>query len=54
MNGATLPVEERLKHALIKGIVDYIDVDVEEARLKYSQPLEVIEGPLNGRNECGR
>lgn len=39
-------VEERLKHALVKGIVDYIDKDVEEARLKYSQPLEIIEGPL--------
>jgi 5-methyltetrahydrofolate--homocysteine methyltransferase len=41
-----LTIEDRLKHALIKGIVDYIDVDVEEARLKYSQPLEIIEGPL--------
>ncbi len=39
-------VEERLKHALIKGIVDFIDQDIEEARRKYSQPLEVIEGPL--------
>ena len=39
-------VEERLKHALIKGIVDFIDHDIEEARRKYSQPLEVIEGPL--------
>ncbi|HSW54238.1 MAG TPA: methionine synthase [Ignavibacteriaceae bacterium] len=49
-----LPVEERLKHALIKGIVDYIDVDVEEARLKYSQPLEIIEGPLMaGMNVVG-
>ena len=49
-----LPVEERLKHALIKGIVDYIDVDVEEARLKFSQPLEVIEGPLMaGMNVVG-
>ncbi len=42
----TLSVEERLKHALIKGIVDYIDEDVEEARTKYSQPLQIIEGPL--------
>ena len=49
-----LPVEERLKHALIKGIVDYIDEDVEEARLKYSQPIEVIEGPLMaGMNVVG-
>ncbi|MDP3830752.1 MAG: methionine synthase, partial [Ignavibacteriaceae bacterium] len=40
------PVEERLKHALIKGIVEFIDTDIEEARLKYKRPLEVIEGPL--------
>ncbi|MDP2362351.1 MAG: DUF559 domain-containing protein, partial [Ignavibacteria bacterium] len=47
-------VEERLKHALIKGIVDYIDVDVEEARKKYPQPIEVIEGPLMaGMNVVG-
>ncbi|MCX6168873.1 MAG: methionine synthase [Ignavibacteriales bacterium] len=39
-------VGERLKHALIKGIVDFIDPDIEEARQKYSQPIEVIEGPL--------
>ena len=49
-----LPVEERLKHAFIKGIVDYIDEDVEEARLKFSQPIEVIEGPLMaGMNVVG-
>jgi 5-methyltetrahydrofolate--homocysteine methyltransferase len=41
-----LPVEERLSHALIKGIVDFIDADTEEARQKYATPLEVIEGPL--------
>jgi 5-methyltetrahydrofolate--homocysteine methyltransferase len=47
-------VEERLKHALIKGIVDYIDMDVEEARIKYSQPLQIIEGPLmDGMNVVG-
>src|SRR5262249_5435442 len=40
------PVEERLKHALVKGIVDYIDADTEEARHHYKRPLEVIEGPL--------
>jgi 5-methyltetrahydrofolate--homocysteine methyltransferase len=40
------PVEERLKHALVKGIVDYIDVDTEEARKKSKRPLDVIEGPL--------
>lgn len=40
------PVEERLKHALIKGIVDFIDADTEEAYAKYGKPLLVIEGPL--------
>jgi 5-methyltetrahydrofolate--homocysteine methyltransferase len=39
-------VEERLKHALVNGITDYIDVDTEEARQKYPKPLDVIEGPL--------
>jgi 5-methyltetrahydrofolate--homocysteine methyltransferase len=42
----TLPVEERLSHALIKGIVDFIEADTEEARHLYKTPLEVIEGPL--------
>jgi 5-methyltetrahydrofolate--homocysteine methyltransferase len=42
------PVEERLKYALIQGVVDYIEPDVEEARLKYPSPLSVIEGPLMG------
>ena len=40
------PVQERLKHALIKGITDHIDADTEEARSQYKRPLEVIEGPL--------
>jgi 5-methyltetrahydrofolate--homocysteine methyltransferase len=40
------PVEERLKHALVKGITDYIDTDTEEARQKCKRPLDVIEGPL--------
>ena len=40
------PVEERLKHAMVKGIIDYIDTDTEEARQKCRRPLEVIEGPL--------
>jgi 5-methyltetrahydrofolate--homocysteine methyltransferase len=40
------PVEERLKHALVKGIIDYIDIDTEEARQKCRRPLDVIEGPL--------
>jgi 5-methyltetrahydrofolate--homocysteine methyltransferase len=39
-------VEERLSHALVKGIVDYIDEDTEEARQKYDKSLDVIEGPL--------
>ncbi|MBL0310406.1 MAG: methionine synthase [Bacteroidetes bacterium] len=39
-------VEDRLAHALVKGIVEHIDVDTEEARQKYPKPLEVIEGPL--------
>jgi 5-methyltetrahydrofolate--homocysteine methyltransferase len=39
-------VEERLKHALVNGITDFIEADTEEARLKYPKPLEVIEGPL--------
>jgi 5-methyltetrahydrofolate--homocysteine methyltransferase len=39
-------VEERLSHALVKGIIEYIDVDTEESRQKFDKPLEVIEGPL--------
>ncbi|HEY1033327.1 MAG TPA: methionine synthase [Flavipsychrobacter sp.] len=50
----SLSVEERLSHALVNGITDYIDADTEEARLKYSRPLEVIEGPLmDGMNVVG-
>ncbi len=41
-----LPVIERLKHALIQGVADYIDADVEECRHLYERPLHVIEGPL--------
>ncbi|BFM48230.1 methionine synthase [Marinomonas sp. THO17] len=41
-----LPVAERLSHALVKGITEFIDEDTEEARLAYDRPLEVIEGPL--------
>ncbi|MCC9135762.1 methionine synthase [Pontibacter silvestris] len=40
------PVEERLKHALVKGIVEFIDQDTEEARQKADKTLHVIEGPL--------
>jgi 5-methyltetrahydrofolate--homocysteine methyltransferase len=39
-------VEQRLQHALVHGILDHLDDDVEEARLAYGQPLAVIEGPL--------
>lgn len=39
-------VEERLSHALIKGIVEFVEADTEEARLQYDKPLQVIEGPL--------
>jgi 5-methyltetrahydrofolate--homocysteine methyltransferase len=39
-------VEERLSHALVKGIDAYIEADTEEARAKYAKPLTVIEGPL--------
>ena len=47
-------VEQRLGHALIKGIVEYIDKDTEEARQKYGRPLLVIEGPLmDGMNVVG-
>jgi 5-methyltetrahydrofolate--homocysteine methyltransferase len=40
------PVEKRLEHALVRGIVDFVEADTEEARLQASRPLEVIEGPL--------
>jgi 5-methyltetrahydrofolate--homocysteine methyltransferase len=47
-------VEERLEHALVKGIVDFIEVDAEEARQKLGKPLLVIEGPLMaGMNVVG-
>lgn len=48
------PVEERLKHSLVNGITDFIEVDTEEARQKYPKPLTVIEGPLmDGMNVVG-
>ena len=47
-------VEKRLEHALIQGIIDFIDADTEEARQKYGTPLKVIEGPLmDGMNVVG-
>ncbi len=48
------PVEERLTHALVKGITDFVEADAEEARQKYDAPIQVIEGPLmDGMNVVG-
>ncbi|MGA7956903.1 MAG: vitamin B12 dependent-methionine synthase activation domain-containing protein, partial [Xanthobacteraceae bacterium] len=48
------PVEKRLSHALVHGITDFIEADVEEARHKAPRPLAVIEGPLmDGMNVVG-
>jgi 5-methyltetrahydrofolate--homocysteine methyltransferase len=48
------PVEKRLAHALVHGITDFIEADVEEARCKLPRPLAVIEGPLmDGMNIVG-
>ncbi|MDN3517316.1 methionine synthase [Aquisalimonas lutea] len=48
------PVEKRLEHALVKGIVDYVEDDTEEARQAFDRPIEVIEGPLmDGMNVVG-
>ncbi len=48
------PVGKRLSYSLVKGIVDYIDIDVEEARQQTKRPLDVIEGPLmDGMNIVG-
>ncbi|MCG6121125.1 MAG: methionine synthase [Microvirga sp.] len=49
-----LPVEKRLEHALVNGVTEFVDEDVEEARLKAQRPLHVIEGPLMaGMNVVG-
>ncbi|GGS93071.1 5-methyltetrahydrofolate--homocysteine methyltransferase [Planobispora rosea] len=40
------PVEERLAHALVHGVVDFVEADTEEARQRAARPLDVIEGPL--------
>ncbi|MDQ6962643.1 MAG: methionine synthase [Mariprofundaceae bacterium] len=48
------PVEQRLAHALVKGIDAHVEADTEEARLQFDRPLEVIEGPLMaGMNKVG-
>jgi len=50
----SLPVADRLSHALTEGILDFIEADVEEARLEADRPLDVIEGPLmDGMNRVG-
>ena len=47
-------VEERLSHALVRGVTDFVEADTEEARQKFARPLEVIEGPLMaGMNTVG-
>ncbi len=49
------PVEARLSHALVHGVVDFIEQDVEEARQAYARPLQIIEGPLmDGMKTVGR
>ncbi|HLZ99316.1 MAG TPA: methionine synthase [Steroidobacteraceae bacterium] len=49
-----LPVEQRLQHALVKGLDEFVLADTEEARLKAKRPLDVIEGPLmDGMNVVG-
>jgi 5-methyltetrahydrofolate--homocysteine methyltransferase len=49
-----LPVTDRIRHALVEGVTDYIVDDTEEARLAATRPLDVIEGPLmDGMNVVG-
>jgi len=50
----TAPVRDRLAHALVEGLTDWIEADTEEARLAAAHPIDVIEGPLmDGMNEVG-
>ncbi len=50
----SLPIEKRLAHALVHGIDAHVDADTEEARLRSTRPLDVIEGPLmDGMNVVG-
>src|SRR4029453_15639749 len=52
--GGGAPVEERLSHALVRGITTWIIEDTEEARQKFARPIQVIEGPLMaGMNVVG-
>ena len=48
------PVEKRLAHALVHGLTEFVEADVEEARQRATRPLDVIEGPLmDGMNIVG-
>ena len=50
----SLPVAERLRHALVEGILDHVEADAEEARRHAARPIDVIEGPLmDGMNVVG-
>ncbi|MCL4120005.1 UNVERIFIED_CONTAM: hypothetical protein GTU68_043310 [Idotea baltica] len=50
----SLPVEKRIEHALVRGVVEFIEADTEEARQSFPSPLQVIEGPLmDGMNVVG-
>jgi 5-methyltetrahydrofolate--homocysteine methyltransferase len=50
----TASLEERFKHALVRGIADFIDADINEALTQYPRPITIIEGPLmNGMNTVG-
>ena len=50
----SLPIDQRLEHALVKGLSDYIDQDIDVAMEKYDKALEIIEGPLmEGMNQVG-
>ncbi len=54
-NRLSIPVEERLQQALIKGIGDTLQTDLEEAIQKYDRAVDIIEGPLmDGMNEVGK
>lgn len=49
-----LPVERRIVHAMVKGVDEFIEADVEELRAKIDEPVQIIEGPLmDGMNEVG-
>ncbi|MFV0289488.1 MAG: methionine synthase [Mangrovibacterium sp.] len=53
-NWRSLPVEKRLEHALVKGVVDYVEADLEECMPNYQPTLRIIEGPLmDGMNVVG-